>query len=114
MGILLPYVLECHIDREGYHLSDMLLPIAGAEIYAGTAENLKARKAINFIYDMQHNIHDITRGKIPLTLKDAGISKDALQGIASATVGDGRTGFNIDDCMVILEHAWEGRPIISS
>ena len=114
MGILLPYVLECHIDREGYHLSDMLLPIAGAEIYAGTAENLKARKAINFIYDMQHNIHDITRGKIPLTLKDAGISKDALQGIASATVGDGRTGFNRDDCMVILEHAWEGRPIISS
>ncbi|MCK4535048.1 MAG: iron-containing alcohol dehydrogenase, partial [Syntrophobacterales bacterium] len=82
MGILLPYALEYNINREGYHTSDMLLPIAGPEIYAGTAEKLRARKAINFIYDMQHDIHDITRGGIPLTLEDAGISKDALQGIA--------------------------------
>ncbi|MEA1970357.1 MAG: iron-containing alcohol dehydrogenase [Thermodesulfobacteriota bacterium] len=113
MGILLPYALEYNINSEGYHMSDMLLPIAGPEIYAGTGKNLRARKAINFIYDMQHDIHDITKGDIPLTLKDAGISKDALQGIAGAAVGDGRTGFNMDDCMVILEHAWEGRPIIS-
>jgi len=111
MGILLPYVLEYNINSEGHHMSDLLLPIAGPEVYAGTAENLKARKAINFIYDMQHDIHDITRGGIPLTLKDAGISKDALQGIAGATVGDGHTGFNLDDCMVILEHAWEGKPV---
>lgn len=114
MGILLPYVLEYHIDREGYHMSDMLLPIAGAEIYAGTAENLKARMAINFIYDMQHDIHDFTKGKVPLTLKDAGISKDALDGVARAAVGGGRLGFTVDDCMVVLEHAWEGTPILSS
>ncbi|MCD6487186.1 MAG: iron-containing alcohol dehydrogenase [Syntrophobacterales bacterium] len=113
MGILLPYALEYNINSEGYHMSDMLLPIAGPEIYAGTAKNLRARKAINFIYDMQHDIHDISKGGIPLTLKDAGISKDALQGIAGAAVGDGHTGFNMDDCMVILEHAWEGKPIIS-
>lgn len=111
MGILLPYVLEYNIDREGYHMSDMLLPIAGLEIYAGTAENLKARKAINFIYDMQHDIHDITKGDIPLTLKDAGVSKEALDGVARAAVGEGRLGFNLDDCMVILEHAWEGKPV---
>jgi len=113
MGILLPYALEYNIDSEGYHMSDMLLPMAGPEVYAGTAKNLRARKAINFIYDMQHDICDITKGRIPLTLKDAGISKDALQGIAGAAVGDGRAGFNMDDCMVILEHAWEGKPIIS-
>jgi len=114
MGILLPYVLEYNIDNERYHMSDLLLPIAGPEIYAGTAENLKARKSINFIYDMQHDIYDVTKGDIPLTLKDAGISKDALDGVARAVVGEGRRGFKLDDCMVILEHAWEGRPIILS
>ena len=114
MGILLPYVLEYNINSEGYHMSDMLLPVAGLEIYAGTAENLKAIKAINFIYDMQHDIHDIAKGAIPLTLKDAGISKAALDGIARAAVGEGRLGFNLDDCMVILEHAWEGKQITSS
>jgi len=62
---------------------------------------------------MQHNIHDITRGKIPFTLKDAGISKGALDGVATAAVGVGRLGFNADDCMVVLEHAFEGKPIIS-
>ena len=114
MGILLPYVLEYHIDREGYHLSDMLLPIAGAEVFAGTAENLKARMAINFIYDMQHDIHGFTKGKIPLTLKDAGISKEALNDVARAVAGEGHPGFTVDDCMMVLEHAWEGTPILSS
>jgi len=112
IGILLPYALEYTIDREGYHMSDMLLPIAGPEIYAGTAKNLRARKAINFIHDMQHDIHDITRGVIPLTLKEAGISKDVLQGIAGTAVGNGNDRFTMNDCMVILEHAWEGKPVM--
>ncbi|HOO89735.1 MAG TPA: iron-containing alcohol dehydrogenase [Syntrophales bacterium] len=114
MGILLPYILEYHLDSNEYHMSDMLLPIAGAEAYAGTAENLKARMAINLIYDMQHDIHDFTKGKIPLTLKEAGISKDALDNIAGAAVVKGHEGFTADDCRVILNHAWEGTPILSS
>ncbi|MEA2013911.1 MAG: iron-containing alcohol dehydrogenase [Thermodesulfobacteriota bacterium] len=112
MGILLPYTLEYNIDSDGYHMSDILLPVAGAELYTGTAQNLKAIKAINCIHDMQHDIHGITKGDIPLTLKDAGISKDTLQGIAGAIVKKGLPGCNMDDCMTILEHAWEGKPII--
>ncbi|MDO9515187.1 MAG: iron-containing alcohol dehydrogenase [Syntrophales bacterium] len=114
MGILLPYGLGYRMNSEGYHLSDMLLPLAGAEIYVGTEENLRARKAISVIREMQHDVRDAAGGDIPLTLKDAGIAKDALAGVAGTAAGDGAAGFSVDDCLVILEHAWEGKSITSS
>lgn len=114
MGIMLPYALEYNVDREGYHMADLLLPIAGSEIYAGTAKHLRAIKAINSIYDIQHCLQDVTKGSIPVTLKDAGIAKGALHDMAKAAVRNERSKFTTDDCMVILEHAWEGKPIVSS
>jgi len=114
MGILLPYGLEYRMDSEEYHLPDMLLPIAGAGIYAATAEHLRAGRAISFIHEMQHDVRDAAGGSVPLTLKDAGISKDALTVVAGAAVRGGYPGFDLDDCMVILGHAWEGKPITSS
>jgi len=103
-GILLPYGLEFRMGNEEYHLSDMLLPVAGAEIYADTVEDLRAGKVIDFIHEMQRDVRDAAGGDIPLTLKDAGIAKDALAGVAGAA-----SGLGVDECMAILEHAWEGR-----
>lgn len=113
MEILLPYGLEYRMDNEEYHLSDLLLPVAGAGVYADTAEGLRGRKAVNVVYEMQHDIGDAAGGGVPLTLKGAGIAKDALFGLAGAVAGKRGAGFSVDDCMVILEHAWEGAPITS-
>ena len=46
MGMLLPHILEREMSEGGYHISDLLLPLAGFDAYASTAENLRARRAV--------------------------------------------------------------------
>ena len=43
LGILLPYVMEYHALKGGYHSAALLLPLAGNGVYASTAEGLAGR-----------------------------------------------------------------------
>jgi alcohol dehydrogenase len=109
MGILLPYVLERYLSLSGYHIADLLLPLAGFDVYAGTAEEKRAQKAIDTIYGLQKDLFKISGGAIPRTLKDANVSKDILKDIAVKAAGDGSMGLDADGCLAVLEQAWEGR-----
>ncbi len=111
MGILLPYGLEYGSNKNGYHTSDLLLPLAGFDEYAKTSENLRARVAINMITEMQHDLYDATRGEIPRTLEEAEVPRYMLQDIAEKAVSCGSLEFDFDGYLTVLEHAWEGKPI---
>ncbi|MEI8172068.1 MAG: iron-containing alcohol dehydrogenase [Deltaproteobacteria bacterium] len=109
MGILLPYVLERYLSLSGYHIADLLLPLAGFDVYAGTAEEKKAQKAIDTIYGLQKDLFKISGGAIPRTLKDANVSKDILKNTAAKAAGGASSGLDSDGCLAVLEQAWEGR-----
>lgn len=109
MGILLPHVLEGQLSEGGYHISDLLLPMAGFDSYAETAASLHAHKAISFLYDLLREICVAGSGAIVRTFKDAGVPKEILNDIAIKAVGDGSGGDGMDNYLKILEQAWEGR-----
>jgi len=111
MGVLLPYGLEYAMQKNGYHTNDLLFPLLDFDEYAGTAENLKAGKAVNIIYQLQQDLYNLTGGKIPRTLEEANIPKYMLDDIAEKVVRDGTKEFDIDDYRMVLEHAWEGKPM---
>ncbi|MBN2517186.1 MAG: iron-containing alcohol dehydrogenase [Deltaproteobacteria bacterium] len=114
MGILLPYGLEYTIQKNGYHTYDLLLPLSGFDEYAGTAENLKAEKAVNIMYEMQQDLYKVTGKKIPRTLEEANVPKYMVNDIAEKVFKDGAREFGIDDYRMVLEHAWEGKPMAHS
>jgi len=64
-GIILPYALEYHTLKNDIRTSDLLLPLAGPDVYAGTSANPRAPIAVNMIYAMQYDLNKVTRGEIP-------------------------------------------------
>lgn len=111
MGIVLPYALACKALKETYSMSRLLLPLAGFDSYARTAENLRTDAAINMIIDMQHDLHNMTGGKMPRTLEEAKIPKYMLQDITERVCETGSDEFTYKEYQAVLEHAWEGKPL---
>ena len=108
MGMLLPHVLERQISEGGYHISDLLLPLAGFDAYASMAENLRAQRAVEILHDLLEDLSKASGGAIPRTWKDTQVSEDTLQGIAQKAASNG-ISFDMDDCVKILREAREGR-----
>jgi alcohol dehydrogenase len=109
MGILLPHVIEMQRSRSGHHISELLLPLAGFDMYAETAENMRAQKAIDILYNYQKNLFEVSSGVIARTLEGAKVPKEILQDIVKKTVDYDSGNVGMDDCLKILERAWEGR-----
>jgi len=109
MGILLPYVLERYVFLSDYHIADLLMPLTGFDVYAGTAEEKRAQKAVETIYDLQKELFKVSGGAIPRTLKDENVLKNILKDIAVKAAGGASTGLDSDGCLAVLEQAWEGR-----
>jgi len=112
MAQLLPYCLESVIERDSYHIGDLLLPLAGFDEYAATADNLRAYRAVNILYDLQHTLTRVSKGDVPLTLEAAGVPKYMLTDIAEWADSEGIEGLAYNDCVTIVTHAWEGRAIM--
>lgn len=110
MNLFLPYVLEYNKDLNGDKIADLLLPLAGADIYAQTPANQRANKAIEFLNIMRDRIHSLT--KLPRTLSETGkVSKEQFEEIAEKALNDGSIIYNpkeanFKDLKSILEKAW--------
>lgn len=109
MGILLPHVLESQLSGDGGRISDLLLPLAGFDVYAETPEELRARKAVGVLYDFQRNLFAASGGAIATSLKDAEVSKEIMQDMGKKAMGHSSGGVDMDGYLKILERAWEGR-----
>ncbi|ATO19796.1 alcohol dehydrogenase [Acinetobacter sp. LoGeW2-3] len=110
MNLFLPYVLEYNKEVNGGKIADLLLPLAGPDIYAQTPGHLRADKAIATILAMRDRIYALT--KLPRTLSETGkVSEAQLDEVAEKALNDGSIIYNpkeatLEDLKSILKKAW--------
>ena len=110
MNLFLPYVLEYNKDVNGDKIAELLLPLAGPDIYAQTPANQRADKVIATLNTMRDRLYALT--KLPRTLSETGkISKEQLDEVAEKALNDGSIIYNpkeatFKDLKSILEKAW--------
>ena len=110
MRLFLPYVLDYNKEVNGDRIGELLLPLAGADVYAATPKAQRADKAIAHIRAMRDELY--ARCKLPRTLKETGkVSEGQLPQVADLTINDGSIVYNpkeadYDDALGILKKAW--------
>jgi alcohol dehydrogenase len=123
MSILLPYGLEYNLHKNGKYTAELLLPLAGEKVYARTKDSRRAEKAIAYIRQLNQVLHDATDGKHARYFKEIknregqmAVPREKLKEIAEASINDASIFYNpeeldIEDCWMVLESSWEGRPL---
>ncbi len=123
MSILLPYGLEYNMHKNGRYTAELLLPLAGAEVYAKTKNSRRVEKAIAHIRQLNQALHDATHGKHARCFKEVknregqmAIPREKLKEIAETAINDASIFYNpeeldVEDCWMVLEAAWEGKPL---
>jgi alcohol dehydrogenase len=110
MSILLPAVLEYNLAARRTAIGELLLPLAGPEVYAGTSAEERADKAIARLKWLKDEIH--ARCGLPRTLSETGkVEKAQLEKIAEMSLDDGSIIFNPvevsrEEALAVLERAW--------
>jgi alcohol dehydrogenase len=110
MNLFLPYVLEYNMDVNGERIGELLLPLAGADVYAATPKAQRAQKAVATLRALRDELYN--RCKLPRTLKETGkVSEDQLEQVADLTINDGSIIFNPkevdrDEALAVLKRAW--------
>ena len=110
MNLFLPYVLEYNLAERGEIIGELLLPLAGADVYAQTPAVDRGRAAINTIREIRDELH--RRCKLPRTLSETGkVTKDQIAKIAEMALDDGSIIYNpvevdLQDAIAVLENAW--------
>ena len=103
MAILLPHGMEFNIDVCGDAYAELLLSLAGADVYAATAPADRPAAAVAAVRAMLATCAD--RGGLPLRLSEVGVSVSQIADIAWVALGDGSISFNPKD--VSLQDAEE-------
>ena len=123
MAILLPYGLEYNLHKNAQFTSELLLPLGGEQLFAGTPQHRRAEKVISLIRDWNERLFQLTEGKHARCFKEvtdpegnAMVPRDKLKDVALKAMGDGTIFYNpeeldADDAMMVLIHAWEGTPL---
>ena len=110
MNLFLPYVLEYNREINGDKIGELLLPLAGADIYAGTPKAQRAQRAIQAIRDLRDAL--FASCKLPRTLKETGkVTEAQLEQIADLAINDGSIIFNPkeadrEELLGVLKRAW--------
>jgi len=92
MGILLPHGMEFNVDHAGPRYAELLLHLAGPEVYASTPAADRAAAAIETVRAMLQFTHE--RAGMPTKLSEVGVTLEQLPGIATAAMNDGSMTFN--------------------
>ncbi|MCK5769025.1 iron-containing alcohol dehydrogenase [Algiphilus sp.] len=110
MNLFLPYALEYNREVNGTRIGELLLPLAGADVYAATPADERTDRAIATIRSMRDALHE--RAGLPRTLQETGsVQRDQLDAIADRALDDGAIIFNPREAdraqlMAVLESAW--------
>jgi len=123
MAILLPYGLEYNRHKNGHLTAELLLPLAGTDVYATTPKDKRTDTVISLIRRMNQELHDATGGRHPRFFKEVVdkegmqmVPKEILPDVAKTALSDGSLFYNpedadYDDFLMVLEAAWEGTPL---
>ena len=110
MNLFLPYVLEYNKEVNGDKIADLLLPLAGADVFSQTPAHLRADKTISSILTIRDRLFALT--KLPRNLSETGkISEAQLDEVAEKALNDGSIIYNpkeatLEDLKTILKKAW--------
>ena len=110
MNLFLPYVLEYNKSVNADKIADLLLPLAGPDIYAQTPANLRADKTIATLNAIRDRLYELT--KLPRSLRETGrVTEAQLDDVAEKALNDGSIIYNpkeatLDDLKSILKKAW--------
>lgn len=86
MAILLPHVMKFNLETLKPAYAELLLPLAGAEIYATTPKEERAQKAIEFVAAFIKQFESVG---LPTKLSDAKVTEDQFDAIAQTAINDG-------------------------
>ncbi len=123
MAMLLPYGLEYNLHKNSHLTAEILASMAEEAVYARTPRDRRAATVIRMLRDLNEMLHQACDGRHPRFLKEvrnaqgqAAVPFDMLPRIARAALDDGSILFNpedmdYDDFLMVLEYAWEGRPL---
>ncbi|OYT10595.1 MAG: alcohol dehydrogenase, partial [Bacteroidetes bacterium 4572_112] len=109
MAILLPHVMKYNMSKTANLYADLLLPLAGAEIYSKTPSNKRAEASIAFIENMNKELNSICG--MPTSLKEAGVKEEQLTDIAKQSLNDGAmivnpVDMNSEEVLQVLKAAF--------
>jgi alcohol dehydrogenase len=123
MAILLPYGLEYNLHKMADVMAELLLPMAGEQVYLATPAEQRAQKVVSQIRGLNEDLHAITGGRHARCLQEIkdregkpSVPRDVLPQIAAAALLDGASIYNPEDTdyednLMVLEAAWEGKPL---
>jgi alcohol dehydrogenase len=110
MSVFLPYVLEFNLDARAGAIGELLLPLAGDEVYARTRASERPRAAIAELRKLRDALWH--KAKLPRTLSETGkIQRSQLAEIARLSLDDGAllmnpVPVNYEDALAVLERAY--------
>ncbi|HAN77737.1 MAG TPA: alcohol dehydrogenase, partial [Bacteroidales bacterium] len=87
MAILLPHVMKFNLEKLSGLYAEILLPLAGAEVYATTPAEKRAEKCIEVIIGMNTELNKLTG--MPDKLSAAGVKPEMFNEIAQKAIDDG-------------------------
>src|SRR5690606_34328908 len=88
MSILLPHVLEFNLDVRRRAIGDLLMPLAGPDVYAKTPEFERPHAAIAAVRKLREALWQ--KAKLPRSLSETGkVRRDQLPEIARLSLDDG-------------------------
>ncbi|MDD7397876.1 MAG: iron-containing alcohol dehydrogenase [Firmicutes bacterium] len=91
MAILLPHVMKFNLETLRPAYAELLLPLAGAEVYAQTPKDERAEKAIEFCASF---IKQFEAVGLPTTLSAANVKEEQFDAIAETAINDGASVVN--------------------
>lgn len=109
MTILLPHGMEYNKEKVGDIYGELLLHLAGAEVYASTAKEERCQKAIDTVREMGKELHEMCG--LPIRLQDVGVKREDFEAVAKTAMNDGAMIVNPrqagkEDIIRILEAAY--------
>jgi alcohol dehydrogenase len=110
MNIFLPHGLEYNMSEVKDIIAELLLPLAGPEVYVQTPKDMRAEKTVECIRKFKDQLYELT--KLSRNLNEAGVKENALEAIAQKAVKDAAVYFNpkkitYEDALSLLEKAFQ-------
>ncbi len=109
MNIFLPFGLAFNLQKRADVLAELLLPLAGAEVYATTPPISRAQRTITAIHELKDELHTLCG--LPRTLQEAGLTREQLPAIARLAINDGSAMMNpielgLEEATTLAEQAF--------
>lgn len=109
MAILLPWGMEYNMKHCAVYYAELLLALAGPDVYVRTAPEQRALEAVKTVRQLNSTLNRLSG--MPVTLKEAGVKREQFEQIARTAQDDGSLMFNreeagFEDILKILEAAY--------